>query len=181
MSKKPVSIVLTILMIYHTIGFYAAFHGLRYYVRHEVKQQIKRNIPDSELAILSFDPNSGDFLSIQWIDSHEFRFRGEMFDVIRTTVDDRGIRTYACIRDTQEERLMAALDGEVRSRLRDDATGLAHETKLILLSFRKEFCPVTFHFRPEIREREMFADPHGVHLLDPHSSPPSVPPWFPSI
>ena len=53
---------------------------------------------------------------MQWVDDHEFRRDGKLYDVVRTRIS--GDTTYfTCINDTQEEKLFADLDNHVQREM----------------------------------------------------------------
>jgi len=83
----------------------------------EVKQRIKRSVPAQELVLIRVTGESAS--ALEWIKSFEFRYRGNLYDIVRT--GQAGDTTfYYCINDVQEERLFAGLDGHVRRQMESD-------------------------------------------------------------
>ncbi len=97
-------------LIFNVCGAYLVFESVKFGIKKEVKRKIKAGIPDSQLTTLRFlaaDVESGT-AGIDWVEGHEFRFNGKMYDVVRTS-NDNGFIVYHCINDTQEETLFANL------------------------------------------------------------------------
>lgn len=80
-------------------------------VRYEVKQQIKAGVPESDLVTLRIakvweeTPNA----RFEREHSKEFRFDGEMYDIIRSR-DEGDTTVYICIHDVKESGLFADLE-----------------------------------------------------------------------
>jgi len=80
-------------------------------VRYEVKQQIKAGVPKSDLVTLHIakvweeTPNA----RFEREHSKEFRFDGEMYDIIRS-MDEGDTTVYICIHDVKESGLFADLE-----------------------------------------------------------------------
>jgi hypothetical protein len=112
-------VVLFLLLLYvgEIFGTMTVFTGVRAQIRREVKQRIKASVPPAELVRFVLHP--GNRFEFHWIHDREFRFRGSLYDVVRS--DHRGDTTLlACINDVQEERLFAGLDALVRRQMEQD-------------------------------------------------------------
>ena len=112
------SILLLTLYLFEIFGYMAPFLAARARIRHEMKQRIKVSVPADELVIITVTAETRS--ALLWITPSEFRYRGGLYDVVRT--ERAGDRTrYHCLNDLQEERLFAGLDGMVRRRMEQDA------------------------------------------------------------
>lgn len=116
--RRSVSILLLTLYLGNLYGGLASFFAAQAQVRREIKQRIKQSVPEAELVLIAVTPETAS--SLRWLESHEFRYRGGMYDVVRTAVSGDTTR-YFCINDVQEERLFAALDEHVRKQMQTDA------------------------------------------------------------
>ncbi len=74
---------------------------------HQLKLEMKRNIPmlrnSADVVELAFDESS--YARLEWEEDHEFRFKGEMYDVIEKRAVNGKIRLL-CIPDKKETRLL---------------------------------------------------------------------------
>jgi hypothetical protein len=70
-----------------------------------MKVKIRKTLKDEELTlIIVSDQNSNAFF---WFDSgKEFRYKGEMYDVVKTIIKDKSTYYY-CINDKKENELIA--------------------------------------------------------------------------
>ena len=78
---------------------------LRYNIQKEIRKEIKSGLKDDELTLIieSNDKKS----DLQWIETgKEFRYKGEMFDVVRVKIKNEK-KYYYCINDTKEKELIA--------------------------------------------------------------------------
>ncbi len=90
------------------------------FVRYEMKQRIKHGIAEEDRLVLKITPeieaNPEIFIRIH---SREFRYLGEMYDVLKT--ENSGDTTfYTCIHDVKESGLFKNLDALVYQHLNDD-------------------------------------------------------------
>jgi hypothetical protein len=118
--KRFFSCTFLFLYLYNIVGYLAVFSVVKYRVREEVKAVLKGTVPHHELLTLTFHTESllrGEY-ALQWIEPHEFRYNGSMYDIIQTSVD-RDSTSYVCINDVQEERLFAHLDNHVQRHMGD--------------------------------------------------------------
>lgn len=114
--KRIISIVLLLLFIYGTVGYFVAFQVERYTVRQEIKHRIKQGVPTEELTIISDDATNS---RLNWVKPNkEFRINGKMYDVVSKRVEGNTVY-YSCINDTQEDKLFENLDKQVDNALND--------------------------------------------------------------
>ncbi len=90
-------------------------------IKKEIKTAIKRGVPDSELAQFRFpnDKNLQEKMGIRWLESHEFTYMGNMYDVVHSKTEGNFI-IYKCVNDTQEKILFSGLSKQVKNTMNND-------------------------------------------------------------
>lgn len=82
--------------------------------------KLKKGVPDEELHKISFA--FSELHLINWVrKDKEFKYRNQMFDVVRKEIDDKHVHFF-CVNDTQETRLFANLDTLVSSQTGEDSS-----------------------------------------------------------
>jgi len=119
--KSASALTLLCLFIYQLGGWLIPFYAHQQGIRHEIKQRIKKGVPQGELVFI--EANEKNLSEIEWENDHEFRFEGKLYDVVETKYE-AGIKSFACINDQQEERLFENLDLLVKKELEKEAKGL---------------------------------------------------------
>lgn len=90
------------------------------FVRHEMKQRIKAGVPEDERVVIYITPDMEQNAEIfTRIHSREFRLRGEMYDVLSTTIKGDTL-IYTCIHDVKESGLFKNLDAMVHLQMNDN-------------------------------------------------------------
>ncbi len=103
--------LLVALLLIQMQGTWLVFKLQQTAIRYEVKQQIKAGVPASDLVTLHIakvweeTPNA----RFEREHSKEFRFDGEMYDIIRSR-DEGDTTVYICIHDVKESELFADLE-----------------------------------------------------------------------
>ncbi len=87
------------------------------YVRHEMKQRIKHGIPEEQRVEITITQEiENDVKVFKRIHSREFRYMGEMYDVLSS--ETKGDTTvYTCIHDVKESGLFNDLDRLVNQQV----------------------------------------------------------------
>lgn len=117
LMKKAGVILLLFVITFQMVGVFLLFKAKQMEVRQDMKMKIKSGVPDAELTILRFSRDQAD--GLKWMEDHEFRYEGRMYDVVKTTVDGE-IVIYHCIHDEQESKLFSHLDNMVANELAKD-------------------------------------------------------------
>lgn len=117
--KKIIPILLTIVLLYNTIGYLVVFKGLQYSVKKEIKRRIKRSVPENELFLIKVTENDinthkNGFKFIE--KGKEFTLDGKMYDIVYKDIVNDTIY-YKCINDVQEEKLFASLGIQVKQTM----------------------------------------------------------------
>lgn len=116
--KKLVAILLTLIFCYNTVGYYIVFKTSQLKVKSEIKKLIKSSFPEDQLVVFRLSPeNQNDF---EWIHSKEFRYKGNMYDIVRKTVISASETDLYCIHDVKETGLFAHLDLLVKNAMNAD-------------------------------------------------------------
>ncbi len=133
--KKILSILLVSVFFYNIIGFYLNYSMEQFRIKEEVKEKIISSLPESELTILKI--SSSDKGKISWLDEgKEFRYKGEMFDLVKTK---QGTDTtcYYCFCDSRENKLLSSLDKLVREQSDRSQSRSVHKNQVINYFFQE--------------------------------------------
>ncbi len=102
--KKILSIILISVLLSNFLDYYVLFRIMQNNIQREIKYQIRTELKDNELTVIP----ANDIENIHWIKTgKEFKYKGEMFDIIRTKTKDKK-KFYYCIWDKKEKKLIAA-------------------------------------------------------------------------
>ncbi|MBS1622243.1 MAG: hypothetical protein JST10_15350 [Bacteroidetes bacterium] len=116
--KKTISSVLLLFFGISFFGYIPVYKILRYRIRQEIKQQIKKEIPAGELHKIVFDTSE----EPDWErEGKEFLYRGQMYDIVKKEIAGEKI-IYYCISDEEETVLFAQLDNIVRAQMENKNT-----------------------------------------------------------
>jgi hypothetical protein len=115
MQQRIAAVFFLLVFLYNSVGYIAVFRLEQHRVRKEVKALLKSRIPESSLTVIRFSPSALE--ELEWIEPHEFRYKGQMYDVVRRSTEASGILVFHCINDKQEERLFANLDAHIALHL----------------------------------------------------------------
>lgn len=89
-------------------------------VRHEIKQKIKAGVDEKDLHLIKIplvlEKERNDIF--KRIDSKEFRYKGNMYDIVKQEKHESET-WYYCIADEEEEELFAQLDELVEKEIND--------------------------------------------------------------
>jgi hypothetical protein len=103
-------LLLTVLLL-PLAGTYTCFKIRQYKVHKTIKRQIKKGVEEKDLVLLKIhqDLEEKENSRFKRIHSKEFRFDGEMYDIVRQ--EQQGdITLYWCVWDKEETALFAELD-----------------------------------------------------------------------
>ncbi len=106
--RKLISITLVFTFLFNIGGYYLWFSVIQYGIQKEIRGEIAAGVKDEDLTLIVISDNEES--EIIWIKPNkEFRYNGEMYDVVKIK-DLPGKKQYYCINDTKEEQLIAAFD-----------------------------------------------------------------------
>lgn len=78
-------------------------------IREEAWERIELGVPETELAVFKIVRGAPVDPAMQWYDRHEFRYHGEMYDVVRVAQQADTTLLY-CLADEKESELLAKRD-----------------------------------------------------------------------
>ena len=105
--KRLFSFLFLIVFIWQLAGFFIYFEIERYHVRKDIKRAIKYSLPQNEFKQFNF--TNAEFNELTWINDHEFKMNGRLYDVLKKYKSNVGF-SVSCIDDIQETALFAQLD-----------------------------------------------------------------------
>jgi hypothetical protein len=82
-------------------------------LRREIKQMIREEVlfskqTDDDLEVFTLSNNNQqDFI---WVESHEFRFKGMLYDVVKQHLNEKGETILYCFRDDKEHALIQSFE-----------------------------------------------------------------------
>lgn len=130
MFRAVLSLFLVVSMAFAFSAYLTSFKIRQYQVRKEMKQLIKTGAPDSLKYDFYLDELEADPSAITWIHSKEFRYHGEMYDIIeRQEVNGRVL--LKCIHDVKESGLFAELDRMVELQMSGNTQQQHHQNQLL--------------------------------------------------
>jgi hypothetical protein len=174
--KRLAAIVVIILMLFNSMGYFVVFKTIQYSVKREIKRKIKNQLAASELCLIKVAGNDKTRQAeMQWMEEREFRFQGMMYDVVRTCTQNDTVYFY-CINDRQEEQLFARLDHLVKHQTESGPVS-RHNSKLIKYIVREAIPESTEIKKPGVRPSVLFAAEiffKGNDMADVPSPPPKA-------
>ncbi|MBN8703754.1 MAG: hypothetical protein J0M08_11870 [Bacteroidetes bacterium] len=94
---------------------------MRNQIKHEIKQKIKKSIPDDELT--TFTLSKVEYENLEWIEKKEFRLNGNMYDVVKKTIHINGTIILHVINDKKEKELFVNLEKQIQQNDKNSAAG----------------------------------------------------------
>jgi hypothetical protein len=112
--KKTISILLTILFLYSTVGFLAVHPFLSNYYKELGIREVKELADTDEIQILVFVKSDiqNSKIEFMWIHSDEFKYNGDMYDIVKKEENENQLILY-CLNDTKETKLEKNFEREL--------------------------------------------------------------------
>lgn len=104
--KKFVSISLVFFILLNIIGSFTLFYYTKNQVNREMKKLIKSKIPIEKLEVIKLTRNDLNGIYYQRIHDGEFRWHGNMYDIVMEMKSGDFVVFY-CINDKKEEAIFA--------------------------------------------------------------------------
>lgn len=174
--KKLISIVLVFLLVALSWFPVLVFKHQQKIVRKEMKKVIKNGVPEHQHVHFYLDELQLNKVHLQWMHENEFRFKGEMYDIIsRDTCDGR--LKLICIHDVKESGLFAQLDKLIDQNMTSNAP-MQSQRKLL-----HQLIQSLFFEHNEKQSNDYFISDYYSHYLQkrivnpffkPESPPPEV-------
>ncbi|MFH1196713.1 MAG: hypothetical protein V1720_13505 [bacterium] len=116
--KKYIALFLAVLVILHSGFQLLIFKVFEAKYKHEIKKMIEAGIDEKDLIRLVFpkDIKENPITGFEWKKKNEFRFQGEMYDIVKRKYFSDSIYFY-CIHDKKESKLFASLEKYVQTFL----------------------------------------------------------------
>lgn len=104
--RRIASIFIISIFIYNSFGFIALHPLLSIYYKNLGMQQVIKPSKEELVELLVFNKEDliGHKIDFRWIHSREFKYNGEMYDVVKKEEDDKQVILY-CINDKKEKNL----------------------------------------------------------------------------
>jgi hypothetical protein len=120
------------------VGTYVVFKHYQYKIRKEVKRKIKKGVDEKDLILLKIPKKLEETSNHEFtrIHSKEFRFKGEMYDIVRQ-IEYADTTYYWCIWDREETALFAQLDENFNKIW--NSNPVKQNTSELALNFLKSF------------------------------------------
>lgn len=117
--KKLLPLILSLIIIYNSIGSFIAFKVIELGIKQDVKKTIKQGLPIQQYTLIKLtekdiDNKVGDFKFYN--DDAEFRYYDCMFDVVSKKIINDTIYFY-CLNDEKEDILFEQLDVLVKNNI----------------------------------------------------------------
>jgi hypothetical protein len=171
--KRVFAVLITLLFLFNTMGYYFIFSYNQYLVRSEMKRFIRSGyFEDSYIVLKIVNPSlNPDF---KRVNKGEFRYKDKLYDIVSETKTDN-FTTFRCINDKNEEKLLSGFHHyfELASsqnnpvKARHARAMLYHVIKLALPENPLNICPV-------VPSEISFINP--INLLSSVFNPPVSPP-----
>ena len=105
--KRALAILITLLFLFNTMGYYFVFLFTRQMVRNEMQQSIKAGSYGRSSVVMDIS-NPSKNPDFKRISKDEFLYKDKLYDIISESVSpDRVV--FVCIHDMKEDRLFATL------------------------------------------------------------------------
>lgn len=132
--KRLFSFLFLIVFIWQLAGFFIYFEIERYHVRKDIKRAIKHSLPQNQYKQFNF--TNEEFKELTWINDHEFKMNGRMYDVVKKNKSKIGFYVLS-IDDVQETVLFAQLDQATANNLNSqpEKAPLKSFVKLLKLTY----------------------------------------------
>ncbi len=99
------------IMLFNFGGYLIFFFAQLHQIKAEAIQKIQQGLTSEELV--SIEINKQNAAQINWVEKHEFRFSGKMYDVVYSE-ETSDSTTYYCFDDSKESDLYAALNRVIK-------------------------------------------------------------------
>ena len=106
--KKHIAILLFVIFSIDIAGYYLVFSFRQIIIKQNIKYSIKLNLPNELLTLIISTPSTAK--EILWKERGEFRYRGNMFDIVRKVIKSGDSIFYYCINDKKETKLFSNLE-----------------------------------------------------------------------
>jgi len=119
--RKILSILILSIFIYNTFGFLAVHPFLSLYYKYLGMQRTNVYSEEEIVELLVFNKEDiiNGKINFQWIHSREFKYNGDLYDIIENNVTEEQLIIY-CINDTREKKLEEDFEKRVQKNSFED-------------------------------------------------------------
>ena len=154
--------MLLLVFWFSTMGYLHVLRIMQAEIRHHMKAKMEEEIPENELAIISFTPGE----KIDWVrDDKEFRYQGRMYDIVHRSEKD-GLICFHCIDDRQESLLMAQMEKLLKNNVENDNSPVSKSLRVLLSIYPNLFFQ---EFHQLITVKTFYTLLNGIYLKNTHS------------
>jgi hypothetical protein len=140
--KKIFSISLILVLLYSVLGFYLNFKIEQFWIKEEIEQRIIKHLPEKDLTLIKI--SSANSEKIHWTEeSSEFRYDGEMYDVVKTR-SANDTTYYYCYNDEKESKLMTCVDKLVKEQTTGNSKSRTVQKKQVITYFFQQVLHTQF-------------------------------------
>lgn len=174
--RAIIGLMLIASMVVAFTGHFGLFKAKQYQARKEIKAIIKAGVPDSLRVDFYLDEIESDPNLFIWIHSKEFRYKGQMYDVVSER-EENGRLIVSCIHDIKESGLFADLDQMIERQMNADSQNQNSRQHWIKL-FQSLFFGSTSVAVQNVQEHNKHVFFFWVNFLSVSFNPESPPPEF---
>lgn len=157
-------------MLLSVAGWYPTFCILKKSVKREMKKRMAATKDNPDCLYFLFTKQ--EYASLKWIEKHEFRHNGQMYDVLSEEWYNEGVVLY-CYHDQKESWLYAELEAQHSAE-----TGkVKHIRQLLKYSAAVYTLPAPVQLTPDYPSGDYNADNRSGHynvILQTESPPPKT-------
>ncbi|GGG45807.1 hypothetical protein [Bizionia arctica] len=107
----------------------------KYEIKQELLSILKTGSSDTNLTIIKI--TSKNKKDIHWKETNEFKYKGEMYDVVKIEKTDSKTTLYYCIADSKERELLADLENQINKN-KTTKNGKVRTVKVVVKIIPKE-------------------------------------------
>lgn|GEM_PF-367161 len=162
--KKILIYFILLLFLFNSMGYYFLFELNKHLARQEIQTLIQRH--PKKLMVLTI-VNVANDKEFQWIHKKEFRYKGEMYDIVRE-VKSGQTTVFICLHDVKESKLFAGL-----KRVNHDKHHCAAWDHHVMIFLTAPFFDLSL-----LSQNELIFPDLEISLISPMLQPWSPPPEY---
>ncbi len=171
--KRTFSILLLLVFAFNIGGFLSVFEIQKGMARKQMKRRLKEGVPEAQLSHITIGKQEA--ATLEWKKSNEFRYKGNLYDIVKSSRDADGTIHYYCVTDKQETVLFANLDELVKQSTGTTENSPVKGLYKILL---KLYSPPSLELIPSAENNTETFFSYHKHSPTPSFDPASPPPWL---
>jgi hypothetical protein len=166
------------LFLWQLTGFVLYFEHSYRLLKREIKQSVKEGIPQDQLITLKLSDE--ECKELLWLDRREFKYQGNLYDVVRKFNAVDNLLVIHCISDEKEKVLFATLGETVSKHLtgKDQKSSVGTWFKLLQLPMiehtHSTFVNRTIDEDKTQKKFSVYRESFSSRSIEVDSPPPSV-------